>query len=56
MSGSSAFHIILSVTFMVFLFGGLCEAGVAVNVDILVQMFNWDYTANRRTKISDHNL
>jgi len=35
MNGSSAFHIILSVTFMVFLFGGLCEAGVVVNVDII---------------------
>ncbi|KAG7617234.1 S-protein 19 [Arabidopsis thaliana] len=34
MSGSLAFHIIMSATFMVFFFGGLCEAR-GVNVDLI---------------------
>lgn len=35
MSGSSVFHIILNVTFMVFLFGGLCEALPVLKADII---------------------
>ncbi|XP_010433701.1 PREDICTED: uncharacterized protein LOC104717772 [Camelina sativa] len=35
MCGSSAIHIMLSVTFIVFLFGGLCQASRHVSVDII---------------------
>ncbi|XP_010431489.1 PREDICTED: uncharacterized protein LOC104715814 [Camelina sativa] len=35
MYGSSSFHLIFCVIFIVFLFGGLCEASVNIDVDII---------------------